>query len=161
MDLLRGFWAESGGERTDLNCLINSICNKSTHKVNRRIDMVKKVLIIDDDSGDRELIREYLLKQSSDIDFTMAENGEQGVDEVNRSKPDLVVLDLNMPGIDGFETCKRIKDIDKDLKVVILTGFSDTINYNEREDSTAELYLTKDFMKYTLPKVFQRIYPSN
>lgn len=123
--------------------------------------MVKRILVIDDDEGDRKLIIEYLSVQDNDLEFEMAESGEKGVEIVKKSKPDLIVLDVNMPGIDGFETCKRIKAIDSNIKVLILTGFSESIDYAARELAGAEEYLTKDFMEYTLPKAFQKIDPQS
>ena len=69
--------------------------------------MVKKILIIEDDKFLRELIAQKLVKEGYDI--AEAVDGEKGIKAVGEEKPDLVLLDLVLPGIDGFEVLARIK----------------------------------------------------
>lgn len=69
--------------------------------------MAKKILIIEDDKFLRELISQKLLKEGYDI--SAAIDGEKGIKGVKDVKPDLVLLDLILPGIDGFEVLARIK----------------------------------------------------
>lgn len=69
--------------------------------------MAKKILIIEDDKFLRELISQKLLKEGYDI--SDAVDGEKGIKSVKDVKPDLVLLDLILPGIDGFEVLARIK----------------------------------------------------
>jgi len=69
--------------------------------------MAKKILIIEDDKFLRELISQKLLKEGYDI--AEAVDGEKGIKSVKDEKPDLVLLDLILPGIDGFEVLSRIK----------------------------------------------------
>lgn len=69
--------------------------------------MAKKILIIEDDKFLRELISQKLLKEGYDI--AEAIDGEKGVESVKTEKPDLILLDLILPGIDGFEVLARIK----------------------------------------------------
>ena len=69
--------------------------------------MAKKILIIEDDKFLRELIAQKLVKEGYDI--AEAVDGEKGIKAVGEEKPDLVLLDLVLPGIDGFEVLARIK----------------------------------------------------
>ena len=69
--------------------------------------MAKKILVIEDDRFLRELISQKLLKEGYDI--AEAVDGEGGIESVKIEKPDLVLLDLILPGIDGFEVLARIK----------------------------------------------------
>jgi DNA-binding response OmpR family regulator len=69
--------------------------------------MAKKILIVEDDKFLRELISQKLSKEGYDI--SEAVDGEKGVKSVQEIKPDLVLLDLILPGIDGFEVLSRIK----------------------------------------------------
>ncbi len=69
--------------------------------------MAKKILVIEDDKFLRELISQKLIKEGYDI--AEAVDGEKGVESVKKEKPDLVLLDLILPGIDGFEVLSRIK----------------------------------------------------
>ncbi len=69
--------------------------------------MAKKILIVEDDKFLRELISQKLVKEGYDI--VEAVDGEEGVKKVKEDKPDLVLLDLILPGADGFEVLSRVK----------------------------------------------------
>lgn len=69
--------------------------------------MAKKILIVEDDKFLRELISQKLVKEGYDI--SEAIDGEEGIKKVKEEKPDLVLLDLILPGADGFEVLSRIK----------------------------------------------------
>jgi len=69
--------------------------------------MAKKILIIEDDKFLRELIGQKLLKEGYDI--VEAVDGEKGIKSIKDEKPDLVLLDLILPGMDGFEVLTKIK----------------------------------------------------
>lgn len=69
--------------------------------------MAKKILIIEDDKFLRELITQKLIKEGYEI--SEAVDGEKGIKKLEGEKPDLVLLDLILPGIDGFEVLDRIK----------------------------------------------------
>jgi len=70
--------------------------------------MAKKILIIEDDKFLRELIVKKLVKEGYEI--SEAVDGEEGIKKVKEEKPDLVLLDLILPGIDGFEVLSRTKE---------------------------------------------------
>ncbi|MHC1588721.1 MAG: response regulator [Methermicoccaceae archaeon] len=82
--------------------------------------MGAKVLITDDEEILRELIKEML----SDFDVIEAENGEQAVEMFSKHKPDVVLMDIMMPVMDGVEATKRILEMDPDANVVAVTAFS-------------------------------------
>lgn len=84
--------------------------------------MAKKILIIEDDKFLRELIAQKLLKEGYDIAEAMS--GEEGVKSAKEEKPDLILLDLILPGIDGFKALAEIKsDAEiKDIPVIILSN---------------------------------------
>jgi len=70
--------------------------------------MAKKILIVEDDKFLRELIGQKLSKESFDILEAM--DGEEGLKSAKEDKPDLILLDLILPGIDGFEVLAKIKE---------------------------------------------------
>ena len=70
--------------------------------------MTKTILIIEDDKFLRELITKKLLKEG--YETSGAVDGEEGIKKVKEEKPDLVLLDLILPGIDGFEVLSKMKD---------------------------------------------------
>lgn len=69
--------------------------------------MAKKILIVEDDKFLRELIARKLIKEGYDI--VEAVDGEEGVKKVKEATPDLILLDLILPGVDGFEVLSRVK----------------------------------------------------
>ncbi len=90
--------------------------------------MAKKILIVEDDKFLRELIAKKLTKEN--YDTVEAIDGEEGVKKVKEEKPDLILLDLILPGIDGFEVLSRIKEdpVLAQIPVIILS------NLGQRED---------------------------
>ena len=85
--------------------------------------MCKTVLVVEDDTDLIGIYKEIL--ELHDYDVQTALNGEEGVEKFKQTKPSLVIMDGDMPVLDGYEAFKKIKEIDVDVKVVIVTGFSD------------------------------------
>ena len=79
-----------------------------------------KVLLVDDEELFRETLAKLLRRRG--LEVATAANGELGLALVRELAPDVVVLDLRMPGIDGIETLRRIKALRADTRVVMLTG---------------------------------------
>ena len=84
--------------------------------------MAKKILIVEDDKFLRELIAQKLIKEGYDI--AEAVDGEKGIKAVEDEKPDLVLLDLILPGIDGFDVLAKMKEDPKmaEVPVIILSN---------------------------------------
>jgi CheY-like chemotaxis protein len=85
-----------------------------------------RILIIDDDTGFLELAEKMLAGQ---YEVSLAKSGKQALEYLDRgSSPDLILLDVDMPGMNGYETLKRIKALDgmETLPVVFLTGMTET-----------------------------------
>ena len=78
-----------------------------------------RILVIDDDDDVRELVRTLLTRAGHDV--RDAADGRAGLREFFSSPPDLVVLDVTMPGLDGWETLSRIRDL-SDVPVLMLTA---------------------------------------
>ncbi|MGB3239090.1 MAG: adenylate/guanylate cyclase domain-containing protein [Geitlerinemataceae cyanobacterium] len=90
------------------------------------IDRQFCVLIIDDNLNNLKVISNLLSEAGYQI-FS-AKNGESGIQKAERTRPDLILLDVRMPGIDGFETCRRLKSSEqtKDIPIIFLTAMSNT-----------------------------------
>ena len=80
-----------------------------------------KVLIIDDERSIREGLAKTLRRMGHEV--TPAENGRQGLEEFERGNFDMVLLDLKMPGIDGMETLRLLKEADPEVIIVMITGY--------------------------------------
>jgi DNA-binding response OmpR family regulator len=81
---------------------------------------MKKLLIVDDEADVREFAANFFRKRK--IDCVIASSGEEALDIIGKERVDLVLLDVKMQGIDGIETLKRIKELDRDTKVIMVTG---------------------------------------
>ena len=81
---------------------------------------IYKVLVIDDEEILRDRLKQLL--QLDDYEVTTAENGPKGIEEFSRISPDLVLLDIKMPGMDGIEVLHRLKQLPHSAEVFIMTG---------------------------------------
>ncbi len=102
----------------------------------------KKILIIDDDPQLRK-VTQLLFEQTGAQSFT-ASNGEQGLQQFNEIHPDLVILDLMMPGISGFEVCRRIRQRDN-TPIIMLTALDAPEEMVQGLDSGADDFVPKPF----------------
>jgi len=82
-----------------------------------------KVLIVDDEPDVRQLLYDFLTGR--DYEVLLASDGLDAIQMVERMKPDLVLLDVVMPGMNGVETLRRIAEIDPPLRVIMVTANSD------------------------------------
>jgi DNA-binding response OmpR family regulator len=88
--------------------------------------MNASVLLVDDDRALRKLVRAYL--QEEGIGVLECGSGEEAVELVRERRPSLVLLDVRLPGIDGFEVLRRFEAADMNLPVIMLTSLSDEID---------------------------------
>jgi len=79
---------------------------------------MKKVMIVEDEADVAELAR--LALQADDVTVTMAFDGLSALDEIPRFRPDLVLLDVMMPTVDGFDLCKRLKDDPSTERIIVV-----------------------------------------
>jgi CheY-like chemotaxis protein len=84
---------------------------------------MKRILVVDDEEGIRLLYKEELEEEGYEIE--LAAGGEEALEKLKKSRPDVVTLDLKMPGVGGLEVLERIRKQDKDLPVVICTAYGD------------------------------------
>lgn len=102
----------------------------------------KKILIVEDEQSIAELERDYL--ELSGFMVTITEDGEKGLDKALKENFDLIILDLMLPGRDGFEVCKDIRSI-KDIPIIIVSARKDDIDKIRGLGLGADDYMTKPF----------------
>ncbi|MBC8288262.1 MAG: response regulator [Nitrospinae bacterium] len=104
-----------------------------------------KVLIVDDIPANLDILGHIL--QQSGLEVSIAPDGEKALELVNRSKPDLILLDIMMQGIDGYEVCRRLKaDVStKDIPVIFITALADTEDVMRAFDVGGIDHITKPF----------------
>jgi two-component system, NtrC family, response regulator AtoC len=103
--------------------------------------MTLSILLIEDDQRFADRLVRFLRKEEHDVEH--ASTGEQGVDVLARSAPDLVLLDLVLPGIDGLETLERIRKVRESVSVIVLTAHASVSTAVEAMRLGALDYLTK------------------
>ena len=113
-----------------------------------RVEMKQPtILIIDDDPNNMAIVTNFL----AECDYTVlvAEDGESGISRAEYARPDLILLDVMMPWIDGYETCRRLKTLEgtQDIPVIFMTALSDTDHKVRGFDAGAVDYITKPFQR--------------
>jgi CheY-like chemotaxis protein len=119
-----------------------------------------KILIVDDEKSLRELVKESLEKlEDKGVELIVAENGEEAIEFVKAEKPELIILDVMLPGMNGFEVCNIVKNKlgMKDTYVLILTASMVGINKENYEDVGADILMTKPFDPDEIIKVAAKI----
>jgi DNA-binding NtrC family response regulator len=118
---------------------------------------MKTILVIDDDPLIRKTLYTHLTKEGFEI--FLAEAGEEGIQKYTENQPELVILDIRLPDIDGLETMRRIKERDPGAAIIIITAFDDMKTTVEAVKLGAFEYLVKplDFvdLELTIAKAFQ------
>lgn len=103
----------------------------------------KRILAVDDDSSALGALRQIL--QSRGYDVTTAPSGEEALEILASQTFDLVILDVAMPGISGFDVCRKIREDPRseDVPVIFLTAKGRIMDMAEGEDAGSDLYLVK------------------
>jgi two-component system response regulator MprA len=104
--------------------------------------MSERILVIEDEPKISSLIKRGLIYEGHEVN--VAESGERGLELARESPPDLVILDLMLPGIDGFEVCRRLRTAG-DVSILMLTARDNVSDKVRGLDSGADDYLTKPF----------------
>lgn len=121
------------------------------------MDQAKKILLIDDEPGIRNLIADYLKHEHYQV-FT-APDGDMGLSIIERERPQLVFLDLNLVKCSGLDVLKRIKNQFPDTVVIMLSGGHDEEKAKEAIAMGAYDYLTKPItLKSLLHDVIEKVF---
>ncbi|MCM3726722.1 two-component system response regulator (stage 0 sporulation protein F) [Neobacillus bataviensis] len=105
--------------------------------------MKEKILIVDDQFGIRILLNEVFQKEG--YQTFQAANGVQALEIVTNHQPDLVLLDMKIPGMDGIEILKRMKVIEPEIRVIIMTAYGELDMIQEAKDLGALTHFAKPF----------------
>jgi len=107
------------------------------------------ILIVEDDKTTNEALRLMVAKKFPSASIRSAANGSQGVELSRQQAADLVITDINMPGMDGIEMAEAIKGVRGDTRFIVLTGYSDEVHLNGFSSVGLSAYILKpiDFKK--------------
>jgi len=103
----------------------------------------KKLLIVDDQAGIRILLAEVFGAEG--YETFQAANGKDALAIVREHSPDLVLLDMKIPGMDGLEILKQIKEINRDIKVIMMTAYGELDIIRQATELGALMNFTKPF----------------
>ncbi len=109
------------------------------------------ILVVDDEPHIRKYVS-LILKQMGVTQIFEAGNGEEAVIVYQRDKPRLVLMDVNMPRIDGIQALRRLKEIDPECCVVMLTSLTNRDTVQQALDLGAQNYIRKDTPKEEIAK---------
>ena len=113
------------------------------------------VLVVDDEDALRMVLSSEL--SSSGYDVATASDGDEAITVIQNKKFDLVLLDIKMPKVDGFEVLKFVKKNFPSMKVIMLTGFADLKNAIESKKHGAEDFVSKPYDLVDLLTTIERV----
>ena len=103
----------------------------------------EKILVVDDDKSICSLIKDFLEKKGFSVET--AYTGEEGLEKFRRIHPILILLDIRLPGMDGLLTLKKIREIDQNIGVIMITGLKDEETAQKALELGAYEYIVKPF----------------
>ncbi|MCA9932848.1 MAG: hybrid sensor histidine kinase/response regulator [Ardenticatenaceae bacterium] len=111
--------------------------------MNQQISPTETILIVDDNPTNLNVLFTFLHEKGFKV--LIAENGESAIERGILAKPDIILLDILMPGIDGFETCRRLQadPVTQDIPVILMTALNDTTDKVKGFAAGAVDYITK------------------
>jgi len=122
--------------------------------------MAKLILIVEDEPKSMKLVRDLL--QVSGYTTIEATDGKQGVELARARKPDIILMDIMMPVMDGYTACHAIKtdEATKEIPVLMLTAMGYELNKKLAERIGADGYITKPFSRQKLLDIINQFLPS-
>lgn len=117
-----------------------------------------KILIADDHSLVREGLKQILELESDMQIVGQAGDGEEAIMLLQQTKPDIVILDINMPKMNGIQTLRRMKDMDYTTKIIMLTFHEEEEYIRETLNLGANGYVLKDAESESLTKAIREVY---
>ncbi|HTI54403.1 MAG TPA: response regulator [Verrucomicrobiae bacterium] len=108
--------------------------------------MKKRVLVVEDHEENRRILR--LLLASASIDMIEAVTGEEGVAAAERERPDLILMDIQLPGLDGYEATRRIKanPAVRHIPIIVVTSYALSGDDVKAFEAGCDAYVTKPFV---------------
>ena len=99
------------------------------------------LLIVDDEESNRDMLSRRLQRHGFEV--VMAEDGHQALDSIRQQTPDVVLLDIRMPGMSGLELLPKAKAIRPDVPIIMITAYGDAETKRQALENGAEALLTK------------------
>ncbi len=116
----------------------------------------KRILIVDDDQGMVSSIERFLIREKI-YDLEVAYDGFEAGQKFSAFKPDLIILDIKMPGVNGYKLCANVRSnpANKNVKIILMSGMADKYELERIEKLGADAYLAKPFKIQALKEKIQ------
>ena len=107
--------------------------------------MSRRILVVEDQEDNRQILRDLL--GSADYEMDEAENGQEAIDAVAKQRPDLILMDIQLPIMDGYEATRRIKGnpATKDIPIIVVTSYALSGDEGKARDAGCDAYVTKPY----------------
>ena len=115
------------------------------------------ILVVDDNQDNAHIIRDYL--EARGYPISVAYNGDEAMEAFERDKPSIILLDVMMPGRDGWQVCREMKEhptMGGAIRVVMVTALQDWMNKRQALETGADDFVEKPFELSALLKVVER-----
>ena len=112
-------------------------------EITHKSKSANSILIVEDDKAALDLLGIMISRKCPDITLYFADNGITGVDLFKEHAPEIVITDVNMPGMDGIQMAREIKALKADTMFIVITAYSDINIYNEFSDIGFVDYIKK------------------
>jgi DNA-binding response OmpR family regulator len=115
------------------------------------------ILVVDDNQDNAHIIRDYL--EARGYPISVAYNGDEAMTVFEREKPSLILLDVMMPGRDGWQVCREMKEhptLGSGIRVIMVTALQDWMNKRQALETGADDFVEKPFELAALAKVVER-----
>ncbi|HWQ71319.1 MAG TPA: response regulator [Desulfitobacteriaceae bacterium] len=120
---------------------------------------VAKILIVDDQLGVRRLLFETFKEDQHTVE--MAVDGIDALKILQSFQPDLILMDIKMPGMNGMDTLRRIRAADKDVNVIMMTAYGDSQNAVQAKELNVIHYMSKPFDLFELREIVNELFRKN
>lgn len=118
-----------------------------------------KILVVDDQFGVRCLLAEVFQEDQHEVE--MATNGSEALQLYNTFKPDLILLDMKMPGMNGIETLEKIRALDPQVGVIMMTAYGDNQYIEQAKELGILHFMSKPFDLFELRERVQKIFTAS
>jgi len=107
--------------------------------------MSKTILVVEDQADNRKILRDLLT--NSGFRVIEAVNGREGIQLAQSSQPDLILMDIQLPGIDGYEATRKIKDDNnlKDIPIIVVTSYALSGDEKKAYEAGCDAYVAKPY----------------
>jgi len=107
--------------------------------------MTKRILVVEDQEDNRQILRDLL--GNAGYEMVEAENGEEALAAVAREQPDLILMDIQLPIMDGYEATRRIKSdpATKSIPIIVVTSYALSGDEGKAREAGCDAYVTKPY----------------